>query len=67
MSALFKYTVGNVESHLVIKHIVEVKYDPTLGVVYIHLINGSIVTITSNSDLLYDELLKKMKDCWKRS
>jgi hypothetical protein len=60
MSSLFKYTVGDVESHLVIRHIVEVKYDAATDKVLIHLVNGSVVEINSKSEELYDTLIKKL-------
>ena len=64
MSGLFKYTISEVEAYVAIPHIVEVKYDPNNNIVHIHLVNGSIIDITTQTEQLYEDLVKKMKDCW---
>ena len=64
MAVLFKYTKNNVESHIIIRHIVEVKYDPENDIVYIHLTNGSIIDISTKSEELYHILLKKIRESY---
>ena len=64
MAILFKYTQNGVESHIILRHIVEVKYNPELDTVYIHLTNGTIVEITTKSEELFDILLKKIKESY---
>jgi hypothetical protein len=66
MAILFKYTKNQVESHVIVPHIVEVKYNTETSTVYIYLVNGSVVELNSKTDELYVNLLKTIKLCWKK-
>lgn len=63
MSILHKYTLpgSNIVHTIVIPHIVRINYDDDTNQVNIELTSGSIITLTTTTETLYESLLKKIE------
>ncbi len=63
---LYKYRLpgSTVEHTIVLPHVEKVSYDADLNTVQIHLISGSMVSIQSTTEVLYESLMKKLATFW---